>query len=101
MEVIITIIGIVFVLMWIDQYTKDEDEKEIKKKEIEEQKCLEFLRQQELKARQDQIDLQVYEDKLRLTILDNDKGLSTDQILIWILIIIVASLIVFASVWFS
>lgn len=96
---ILTIVGIVFVLMWIDQYIKDEDERERKKKEIEEQKRLELLRQQELKARQEQIDLQVYKEKLRQKILENDKGLSKDQVLTWILII--AVLIVFAAVWFS
>lgn len=98
---ILTIVGIVFVLMWIDQYIKDEDERERKKKEIEEQKRLELLRQQELKARQEQIDLQVYKEKLRQKILENDKGLSKDQVLTWILIIIIAVLIVFAAVWFS
>ena len=98
---ILTIVGIVFVLMWIDQYIKDEDERERKKKEIEEQKRLELLRQQELKARQEQIDLQVYKEKLRQKILENDKGLSKDQVLTWILIIVIAVLIVFAVVWFS
>ncbi|MCO8079275.1 MULTISPECIES: hypothetical protein [Acinetobacter] len=98
---ILTIVGIVFVLMWIDQYIKDEDERERKKKEIEEQKRLELLRQQELKARQEQIDLQVYKEKLRQKILENDKGLSKDQVLTWILIIVIAVLIVFAAVWFS
>ena len=98
---ILTIVGIVFVLMWIDQYIKDEDERERKKKEIEEQKRLELLRQQKLKARQEQIDLQVYKEKLRQKILENDKGLSKDQVLTWILIIVIAVLIVFAAVWFS
>ena len=70
-------------------------------KEIEEQKRLELLRQQELKARQEQIDLQVYKEKLRQKILENDKGLSKGQVLTWILIIVIAVLIVFAAVWFS
>lgn len=100
MEILVVIFGGIFVLMVMDQYVKDEEERERKKKEAEERQRLELIRQQELQAKQDRIIMDLYQQKLRQQVISSGQGLNRDQIVLWSLIIILASCLVFTVVWF-
>lgn len=99
MGIIIGIVGLIFFLLILEQYVKDEEERDRKKAEDEHQRKIEAQRLHNLKLEQDRIALEVYKSKLLNKGNFNNTGLNKYQIIIWCLFIIIIALVVFITVW--
>lgn len=99
MAIILGIAGFIFLLLFLDQYFKDEEEREKKKAEAAYKRKLEIERLHNLKLEQDRIALEVYGAKLSNKGNLDDKKLSKHQIILWCLLIIIIALVVSITVW--
>lgn len=99
MGIIIGIVGFVFLLLVLEQYFKDQEERNRKKAEDETKRKLEAQRLHSLKLEKDRITLEVYKSKLLNKGNLKNTGLNKDQIILWCLLIIITALVVFITVW--
>lgn len=99
MAIILGIVGFIFILLFLDQYVKDEEERNRKKAEDEAKRKLEAQRLHSLRLEKDRITLKIY--KLKLLNKGNLKntGLNKAKIILWCLLIIITALVVFITVW--
>ena len=99
MGIIIGIVGFVFFLLILEQYFKDQEERDRKKAEDDAKRKLEAQRLHSLKLEKDRIALEVYKSKLLNKSNLKNMGLNKDQIILWYLLIIIVALVVFITVW--
>lgn len=99
MGIIIGIAGFIFILLFLEQYVKDEEGRDWKKEEDEHRRKIEAQRLHNLKLKQDRIALEVYKSKLLSKGNFNNTGLNKCQIILWCLFIIIVALVVFTTVW--
>lgn len=99
MGIIIGIVGFVFFLLVLEQYFKDQEERDRKKAEDDAKRKLEAQRLHSLKLENDRIALEVYKSKLLNKSNLKNMGLNKDQIILWYLLIIIVALVVFITVW--
>lgn len=99
MGIIIGIVGFVFFLLVLEQYFKDQEERDRKKAEDDAKRKLEAQRLHSLKLEKDRIALAVYKSKLLNKSNLKNMGLNKDQIILWYLLIIIVALVVFITVW--
>ena len=99
MGIIIGIVGFVFFLLVLEQYFKDQEERDRKKAEDDAKRKLEAQRLHSLKLEKDRIALEVYKSKLLNKSNLKNMGLNKDQIILWYLLIIIVALVVIITVW--
>ena len=99
MGIIIGIVGFVFFLLVLEQYFKDQEERDRKKAEDDAKRKLEAQRLHSLKLEKDRIALEVYKSKLLNKSNLKNMVLNKDQIILWYLLIIIVALVVFITVW--
>ncbi len=99
MGIIIGIVGFVFFLLVLEQYFKDQEERDRKKAEDNAKRKLKAQRLHSLKLEKDRIALEVYKSKLLNKSNLKNMGLNKDQIILWYLLIIIVALVVFITVW--
>ena len=99
MGIIIGIVGLIFILLILEQYSKDQEERDRKKAEDDAKRKLEAQRLHSLKLEKDRIALEVYKSKLLNKSNLKNMGLNKDQIILWYLLIIIVALVVFITVW--
>ena len=99
MGIIIGIVGFVFFLLVLEQYFKDQEERDRKKAEDDAKRKLEAQRLHSLKLEKDRIALEVYKSKLLNKSNLKNMGLNKDQIILWYLLIIIVALVDFITVW--
>lgn len=99
MGIIIGIVGFVFFLLVLEQYFKDQEERDRKKAEDDAKRKLEAQRLHSLKLEKDRLALEVYKSKLLNKSNLKNMGLNKDQIILWYLLIIIVALVVFITVW--
>ena len=99
MGIIIGIVGFVFFLLVLEQYFKDQEERDRKKAEDDAKRKLEAQRLHSLKLEKDRIALEVYKSKLLNKSNLKNMGLNKDQIILWSLLIIIVALVVIITVW--
>ena len=99
MGIIIGIVGFVFFLLVLEQYFKDQEERDRKKAEDDAKRKLEAQRLHSLKLEKDRIAIEVYKSKLLNKSNLKNMGLNKDQIILWYLLIIIVALVVFITVW--
>lgn len=99
MGIIIGIVGFVFILLVLEQYFKDQEERDREKAEDETKRKLEAQRLHSLNLEKDRIALEVYKSNLLNKGHLNNMGLNKDQIILCCLFIIIVGLVVFITVW--
>jgi hypothetical protein len=99
MGIIIGIVGFVFFLLVLEQYFKDQEERDRKKAEDDAKRKLEAQRLHSLKLEKDRLALEVYKSKLLNKSNLKNMGLNKDQLILWYLLIIIVALVVFITVW--
>lgn len=97
---VIGIIVFIFFLFVLEQYMKDEKERDRKKTEAESRQKLEDQRLQKLQQEKDHIALEAYKVKLIEQSDLETAGLNKDQIILWGLVIAIVALVVFMIIWF-
>ena len=99
MGIIIGIVGLIFILLILEQYSKDQEERDRKKAEDDAKLRLEVQRLHSLKLEKDHIALEVYKSKLLIKNNSKNMRLNKDQIILWYLLIIIVALVVIITVW--
>lgn len=99
MGIIIGIVGLIFILLILEQYSKDQEERDRKKAEDDAKLRLEAQRLHSLQLEKDHIAIEVYKSKLLNKSNSKNMRLNKDQIILWSLLIIIVALVVIITVW--